>query len=70
MDKITQIEVTSLEKRAAVYEEHADEREARAGAYYRFGSSAYVDSLDKVEQMRAQARSWRDEADELRRRSA
>lgn len=62
----TRIEIDGLERRAALREEQADEREARAARYYGGGSSSYLESLDIAEQYRAEARGLREQAARLR----
>ena len=67
MDQKTWIAVSELERKAARLEEQADEREARAPVYYRGGSSIYMESMTRADQLRAEARDLRAEAARLRR---
>lgn len=67
MKTLTQNKIDDLERRAAIRERQADEREERALPYYGGGSSSYIRSLDKAEEYRGEARQLRAEAARLRR---
>lgn len=70
MDLMTAIEAEGLEKLAALREQHAEEREARAAVYHGGGSSSYIESLQIAEQYRNEARELRVRATHLRQQNA
>lgn len=63
----TEIEAQGLERRAAVLERQADEREGRAVWDFGGGSRFYYQTLDRAEQYRREARELREQATRLRR---
>ncbi|GAA3042933.1 hypothetical protein GCM10010528_23190 [Gordonia defluvii] len=56
------VEAGLLEDEAAHYEAQADDREARAAAWYGGGSYAYILSLDRAAEYRKKARQLRRQA--------
>ena len=65
----TATEIRRLERRAAIREEQADEREATAAANYGGGSYLYLTSLNTAEEYRAEAQQLRQQASRLRAQS-
>lgn len=59
MDKMTEIKVQGMERRAALLERHAAEREARTPRLSRLGERTYFAALEKTEQDRNEARKLR-----------
>ncbi|OYO00735.1 hypothetical protein CGZ95_08925 [Enemella evansiae] len=70
MTVMTKQDIEAMSRRAAVLEEYAEAREARAASWYGLGSSAYIRSLDVAERYRREVRELRDEIARARRRSA
>lgn len=68
MDPRTYAEISSLERRAAMREQLAEEREARAPVYYGGGSYNHIESMTRAEEYRTEARELRDRAERLRRK--
>lgn len=60
------VEADLLEDEAAHYEAQADDREARAAAWYGGGSYNYIRSLDTADGYRKKARQLRRQAAEYR----
>lgn len=56
------VEADLLEDEAAHYEAQADDREARAAAWYGGGSYNYILSLDRAAEYRKKARKLREQA--------
>lgn len=67
MDQKTWTAISELERKATRLEEQAEEREARAPVYYGGGSSNFMQSMTRAEELRAEARDLRAEAARLRR---
>lgn len=65
-----QILANSLDREAALLEQHAAEGEARAPAYYRTNRTLYFQTVQRAETRRTDAKRLRAEAAEIRRRSS
>lgn len=69
MDRMTEIKVESLLRMAATRDRHADKVEWATPGMSRLGQYAYLQSIEKMDRLRAEARKLRAEAAQIQRDS-